>query len=196
MVTTSALLERYKNLHEGRGSFIYRGEVTQQFEELWDGRCFEQKLLPVLTSAAKKRDSFSVLDYGCGKARYLPDVHARFGGRLQQWFCYDPGFNRYAVPPHPSQQFDFVVCADVMEHVLEPEYTIVDIANRLADDGIAMFSISGRPDSRQFDDGLNMHVSLRTFREWRQVLEEHFGSKKVILIYNNTHYWESWHATV
>lgn len=188
------LLNRYRSLHDGDGFYLYKGERQPADDQLWNGSCFARKLFPLFNKVVAKRESFRVLDYGCGKAMYMRYIHSAYRGRIQEWYCYDPGYNRYSVPP--SGTFDYIICADVMEHVIDYEATLSNIASYLDRNGVAVFGISGKPDARQFDDGLNMHVTLKSASEWQQLLKKHFGKKKVILVYNNKEYWESWHAIV
>lgn len=189
-----ALLDRYKALHKGWGLYLRNGQVMVPDADLWDGNCFVRKLARLLKIVSSKDESFTVLDWGCGKARYMDRVHEFYDGKVQEWYLYDPGNELYEKPP--TGKFDYIVCADVMEHVEEPEMTLENMAPFLHHDGIALFSISGYPDSRQFEDGLNMHVTLKSFEEWQALLKKHFKAKRVILLYNNTQYWESWRASV
>lgn len=188
------ILDRYKALHKGWGLYLRHGEVMVPGPELWDGNCFVRKLSRLLKFVAVGKESFSVLDYGCGKANYAPKLHDFYSGRIKQWYLYDPGYEPYEKPP--TGKFDYIVCADVMEHVEDAEMTLEQMAPFLHHHGIALFSISGYPDSRTFEDGLNMHVTLKSFEEWQVLLKKHFKNKRVILLYNNTQYWESWHASV
>jgi SAM-dependent methyltransferase len=194
MQKDSWLIDKYKQLHSGEGEFFYRGIRQASRPDMWSGICFETKLLKLLVRVTAKRKTFSVLDWGCGKANYSEKVHTMFDGRLQCWYLYDPGFVKFETPP--SGTFDFIVCADVMEHIEDPEESLLRMNSHLDEKGIALFTICGRPDSRTFDDGLNMHVTLKSFEEWKLLLKTHFGHKKVILIYNNRNFWESWNATV
>ena len=190
----SSLLDRYKALHDGEGFYYFKGVLEPASPRLWDGSCFARKLFRLFNKVVSKRDNFRVLDYGCGKAEYMSYIHKAYAGRIQEWYCYDPGYNRYSTPP--SGEFDYIICADLMEHVEDYEETLAKMETHLSKKGIAIFGIAGHPDSIEFDDGLNMHVTLKSAVEWQQLLKKHFGNKKVILVYNNTNYWESWHATL
>lgn len=189
---TEELLDLYKALHRGEGTYLQNGQVMRASPVLWNGQCFAAKLARPLRLITAKRASFRVLDYGCGKASYMPNLHRYFDSRIQEWYLYDPGYEKYSAPPVGT--FDYVVCADVMEHVIDYEETLSNIASHLDKKGIALFSISGGLDSRSFANGLNMHVTLKSAEDWQALLKKHFGAKKVILLYNNRDYWESWHA--
>jgi len=190
------LLELYRDLHEGKGDLFYKGERFTANPSLWDGRCFDQKILSLFRRVVKKRKSFRVVDWGCGKARYYGDVLKEFAGRVQTWYLYDPGYRKYSTPPEGT--YDVLLCCDVMEHVLDENMweTLVAMDWVLDEKGIAIFTICGNPDNRTFENGVNTHVNLKSFEEWQKILKHAFGDKKVILLYNSRQYWESWHATV
>jgi len=192
----NALLELYRDLHEGKGDYLYKGQRESAHPNLWDGRCFETKVLPLFRRVVAKRKSFRVLDWGCGKALYYPRVLKEFAGRVQSWYLYDPGYRKYVEPY--TGACDVLLCCDVMEHVLPEDEmeTLVEMDWVLDPKGIAIFTICGKPDARDFVNGVNTHVNLKSFEEWKALLKLVFGDKKVILIYNSRQYWESWHATV
>lgn len=191
-INQSHLLDRYRKLHSGVGYYLFRGVPKLADETLWDGNCVGRKILPLLERIVHKRESFRVLDWGCGKAKYSI---GRFGGKVQEWYLYDPGYEPYSAAPRGL--YDYIVCADVMEHIIDVEPTLENMARHLDKNGIAIFAISGCPDLRQFfEDGLNMHVTQKTVDEWKVLLKKHFRNKKAILIYNNKIFWESWHAPI
>ena len=196
-LTQEELLKRYRKLHDA-GPILFDGHrVDDMNVELWTGACFSRKLLRLFCSLLDRRKvkkPLRVLDYGCGKARYVKHVPILFNHDIEEWACYDPGYTKYLA--EPTGQFDHIICADVMEHVLEYEETLAKIASLLRDDGIALFSIAGHPDRRAFMDGINLHVTLLTADEWCALIKKHFGDKRVILVYNNAEYWESWNASV
>lgn len=176
-VTQQELLELYRAGHDE--------------PDMWDGGCFMRKLLFPMKKYLEKRPG-RVLDYGCGKANYTKHL-----GPLQfkhtEWVLYDPGYVKYVDEPQGS--FDYIGCADVMEHVLEYEVTLAKISKLLRRGGLVMFSISGHPDKRFFEGGINMHVTQLSLEEWIVLLQKHFPrDKNVILLYNNINYWESWNA--
>ena len=108
----------------------------------------------------------TILDYGCGKAKYHP----------ASWNItkYDPGIEEYSVKP--SGTFDIVICTDVMEHV-EPEYVdqVLDEVFAYADT-LVYICIGLHPAEEVLSDGRNAHVSLLPHKEWISKLNK--ASKK------------------
>lgn len=178
--TKEELLAAYQSLHDGSGSYMVGAQTyTDTQGRLFDGSNFYEKLWTHFKEWASKRESFRVLDYGCGKAKHLyqphlekQTFHAFFKGKCQEYYCYDPGNKMYAKPPVETAKFDVIICADVMEHVLEEEVdnVLLEMANWLAADGVVMLSISGDTAKKKFDDGTNLHVCVKDFQWWRAKL--------------------------
>ncbi|AMQ65970.1 methyltransferase [Stenotrophomonas phage vB_SmaS-DLP_6] len=179
-MTKEQLLKAYQGLHDGSASYRVGDKLARdESGYLFDGSNFYEKLWTHFKEWASTRDSFRLLDYGCGKAKHLYQPHLEkktfhqyFGGKVQEYYCYDPGNKKFEKPPVQTAKFDVVICADVMEHVLESDVdqTLLEISNWLAPDGIAMFSISGDVAKKKFADGTNLHVCVKDFQWWRAKL--------------------------
>jgi hypothetical protein len=107
----------------------------------------------------------SVLDYGCGKGglkKALPAHDVRE---------YDPAIPGKDGPPEPA---DFVLCADVLEHV-EPEYLdeVLDHIKVLARKFV-MLSPSTVPALKTYPDGRNAHLIVQPPEWWREQFEKRF----------------------
>jgi SAM-dependent methyltransferase len=173
-------LADYQKLHTGEVAYVIKGKEYRS-DKLFDGSNFVDKLLPrfmmVLENDFRDRAP-RVLDYGCGKAEHMyketrlaaplleylhPSHH------LQTYWCYDPGFARYAQKP-PKQSFDIVICADVMEHVPEEavQKTLEEIGSMISGKGYILFTISCRPAVKHFADGENLHCTVREPDWWKE----------------------------
>lgn len=109
-----------------------------------------------------------LLDYGSGKGfQYLHDrSHEQWGGLLP--YCYDPGVRNFASKPEGS--FAGIICTDVMEHI-DPEdvdMILADIFGSLHPEGkvFTYFHISTRPAGKTFDNGENVHLTVKPFTWW------------------------------
>ena len=104
---------------------------------------------PLIDMIAKTTAATSILDYGCGKGALGKALHGHIV------IGYDPAVPGRDAPPDPA---DFVVCADVLEHI-EPECldAVLDDLQRLAVKGI-FFAVATCPAIRILPDGRNAHL--------------------------------------
>jgi SAM-dependent methyltransferase len=178
--------ERYQRIHHQEDAYRdNKGNLTKS-PRIFDGSNFFTKLWQPFCEAADLRESFTIIDYGAGKAEHLwyrhldgKTFHERFAGRCQCYWAFDPGHKWYANHPAPGQQFDFLVCADVMEHIPEEcvEEVLADCASLLTPDGKAFFSIAGKEAYKSFQDGENLHCTIQPIEWWLKKLKRHFGDR-------------------
>lgn len=189
--TLDHYLEKYKKLHDGTGTFLVGGKAyTDVPGRLFDGSNFYEKLWDDFKIWARDKDSFRVLDYGCGKAKHLfqphlegKTFHTFFAGKVQEYYCYDPGNARYATRPADDAGFDAVICADVMEHVPDEHVDAVmkEIGKWLHPKGVGFYSISGQPAKKCFDDGENLHVNVQPIEYWQEKLK--LTNRRYVMVY-------------
>lgn len=177
---------RYRGIHHGRDEFLFNGRAKKS-DKLFDGSNFLEKLMPAFDVRVKNDASFTVLDYGCGKALHLhkrvlekQTFHERYAGKVQGYYCYDPGYEPYA--RKPVQSFDYTICADVMEHI--PEEHVDEV---LAEIGrhtrkSVFFSISGDPAYKSFGDGENLHCTMHDHEWWAKKIIQ-FTRKSFYLVH-------------
>lgn len=117
----------------------------------------------------------SVLDYGAGKAMYytapiFPSADGQSKVDLKTFWgvdrihLYDPGYAPLAALP--DEQFDAVICTDVMEHIPEQDLDwVIDelfgFARKLVYVCIATY-----PAGKRFANGENVHVTLKDANWW------------------------------
>ena len=124
----------------------------------------------MIAQLVKKHGSKTLLDFGCGKGYQYFDknIHATWGGIMPT--LYDPAVPDFAKKPH--RKFDGVICTDVMEHI-----ELGDMSTTLRDvfrysRHWVFFSISTRPSKKEFPDGRNLHVTVKSPKWWDAKLEK------------------------
>jgi 2-polyprenyl-3-methyl-5-hydroxy-6-metoxy-1,4-benzoquinol methylase len=112
---------------------------------------------------AREAGAQTILDYGTGKGT-LVDALRAMGVECEG---YDPAVRKWQARPEPA---DFIVCADVLEHV-EPdclEAVLEDIAGLM---GVAgLFVISLIPSDKNLADGRNAHLIVESHKFWMERL--------------------------
>jgi len=198
---------RYQRLHDGKDSYIAsetnktispaklekdRGKV------IFDGSQLGKKLPRFIQDVIdNKSRAITLLDYGCGKAIHNytnlkehgnKTLIARFNGMIQCYYCYDPAVKIYSVKPPLGMVFDLVCCADVMEHVPEDsvDYVLEELAAYTKEDGTALLTISGNLAGKCFNNGENLHATVKPLEWWVDKLKNAFSNKSFIVIYNDT----------
>lgn len=102
-------------------------------------------------------ETFSVLDYGCGKAS-LSQALTKMAVKN-----YDPAIPEFSEPPEPA---DIVVCGDVMEHI-EPDCldAVIDDLKRVTNIALVV-NIALRPAKKVLADGRNAHLIIEDINWW------------------------------
>lgn len=199
-------IKKYKEIHaDNTKLFHVRGSDTQDFI-YGDGLCFLQSVTPYMFEHIEnKRRAITVLDYGCGKARHIHDPKYKFyrielsdpnffsmmQGLVQCYYCYDPAVTRYSQKPPQGWQFDFVGCADVLEHVPEEhlEETIKELSSYTKPDGLIVLTVSGNesfthflnPDNTQ---GENLHITIKPRNWWIEKIRSCVGDRAWVMGYS------------
>lgn len=143
-----------------------------------------------------KNRAISVLDYGCGKGTHVFEKIAKYGhkttleyhqGNIQCYYLFDPCVPKYNIKPSPGSLFDVTICADVMEHIPEEDVDTVlhDIKTFTKEDGVVLLSISGNPAIKSFDNGENVHITIKPYEWWLQKIKQHVN-QTFFLIYKGS----------
>ena len=121
----------------------------------------------------------SLLDFGCGKA-FLYKNKFKIGDKeftnlsdfwgLQNIYLYDPGLKEYSV--YPQIKYDGIICTDVVEHI--PEEDVINFIDELfkLSNKFIFVVIATMPASKYFDDGTNIHLSLKGQEDWKKIFLE------------------------
>lgn len=114
-----------------------------------------------VAAIAKATDSYSVLDYGCGRGSLRSLLAERVP--LLDVREYDPAVEGKDAPPRFA---DLVVCTDVLEHV-EPEKIGTVLKHLWSLSRRAVFLVVClRPANKELPDGRNAHLLLRSAEWW------------------------------
>ena len=129
------------------------------------------KHIPEIVQIYRDHHCKSILDYGCGKAvwwnseLFKPVFHCepRIG-------LYDPYVPEYSKPV--NGRYDLVICTDVMEHI--PEDEVQDVINKLfkLTRRVLFVNISTVPARKRFPDGTNIHITIKTEKEWTDMFHK------------------------
>jgi hypothetical protein len=145
-------VELYKEVHESNEFYGNGGALK-----------FHLKFIQDLIEDTKPR---TLLDYGCGKgSQYLEqNIHNLWGGLMPS--LYDPAIPMFS--ELPDEQFDGVICVDVMEHIPEDEINmaLLDIFERAT--RFVFLGISTEPAKTILPDGTNAHCTIKDTDWWQR----------------------------
>jgi hypothetical protein len=166
-----SLINLYKVAHKNgikKDDFFLPNTIT------FDGKSLApwiQHLKKIINNSNSK----SILDYGCGKAKYYNNqIHLEgknYKGAGDYWGVkevklFDPGVEEYH--KYPLKNYDGVICTDVLEHVGIKDLNAVvrDIFN--FSNKFVFFVISTILDKKTLEDGRNVHQTVKNEDWWRQ----------------------------
>ena len=165
------LINSYKKMHQ-------EGTQYDDAKNTFDGkslRFFFNSIKKIIE--ATKSDS--LIDYGCGKAKYyfnsIEVNNNTYKNIIDYWkiknyYLYDPGVSKFS--KYPSQKADGVICVDVVEHIPEEDvYNFIKEIFNLANKFIFIV-IACYPANKTFPNGRNVHVCIKTPDEWRKILSD------------------------
>ena len=156
-MNTQELIDQYKLKHAKQKGYGAGGS----FEEI-------KELIDELPKGS------SILDFGCGKGKLLKKL------RKSGYECegFDPAVPQ--VDDFPDQNFDAVICTDVLEHIRESD--VSDIFNQMlaVEPAFVFLTIAHFEAFHQLPNGRNCHEPVQTpswwwskisqsFRDWRSV---------------------------
>jgi hypothetical protein len=148
---------RQRNLIEMYAEFHRRGDKF--------GGDFLGNFIPEIEALIKHTGSKTVLDYGCGRARFYKEQNLakRWGVGVG---LYDPAVEDYKT--RPEGKFDGVICTDVLEHVLDPQAVLAEIFGYAKK--FVFLSISCLPSNsaKSLSDGTPFHISIHPPSWWRE----------------------------
>lgn len=124
----------------------------------WGDECINttERSLPalkaqwVLNHIPRSERPLRILDYGCGEGKLLRTIehqfssHILFGTDIRSPHNHE-GYQfltlEEAQQEHWKEQFDIITCIDVLEHVLDPNYSLSHITSLLKPGGCALLFI-------------------------------------------------------
>lgn len=113
----------------------------------------------------------TILDYGAGAGEAWDkphQLHKRLG--VHRPTLYDPAFAHNKLPA-PGARFHGVICSDVLEHV--PEESVPKLLASLFcyAERFVFASVCCRPAGKTFPDGTNLHVTIRPYEWWSELMQ-------------------------
>jgi len=162
------IIEKYKFFHEN-GIKNMPGNSTFLGYSL-------TKWIVKIKEIIKITKSDSLIDFGCGKG-FLYNNKFKIGEEefinlsdfwnVEDIYLYDPGVEKYST--YPNKKYDGVICTDVIEHI--PENDVIQFIDKLFNlsNKFIFFVIATIPASKYFDDGKNIHLCLKTKKDWNEI---------------------------
>ena len=124
-------------------------------------------------------DSKSILDYGCGKAKYYNNRiqidSLEYNGLSDYWGIeetklFDPGVEEYE--SYPNKKYDGVICTDVLEHIYKADLDSVVKDIFSFSKKFVFFVISTSLDQKILSDGRNVHQTVKNEDWWKNFFIE------------------------
>ncbi len=164
------VIEKYKYFHEN-------GVKNQPGASTFLGYSLTRWIFEI-KKVINKTNSASLLDFGCGKGflynnKFKVIEHEfenlSYFWNIQDIFLYDPGVEKFSA--YPNQKYDGVICTDVIEHI--PEGDVINFIDKLFSfsNKFIFFVIATIPATKYFDDGKNIHLSLKSQSEWENIFK-------------------------
>ncbi len=181
------IIEKYKNFHingttKSSGSKTFIGYSLVKWVK---------KIREIINSSNSK----TLIDYGCGKAflynSKITISNQTFINIQEYWgiedvFLYDPAVEKYSI--EPVEKVDGVISTDVIEHIPEEDVIVfIDNLFKLANKFVFL-AIATTPASKYFDDGKNIHLCIKTQKEWEIIFskfKKNYPNIDQYIFYNN-----------
>lgn len=130
------------------------------------------KWVSMIEQLARKTNSKSILDYGCGKGKLIKALRKK-GFEVQG---YDPAVKEW--DNYPIHKVDMIVCCDVLEHVEEGfvDATLDELRGLSRKAFFAVIALT--PSNKVFSNGDNAHITLLSAEEWMERLLKRFVKGK------------------
>ena len=163
MKVTGRYIDRYRKVHAERK---YGGGDC--------GRVFDWA-----AKVCKQTGAESFLDYGCGQSdlRNFIKKNKSTGVSISRGF--DPAIP--GIDELPRCRFDVVMCSDVVEHVPEDELDclLANLKSLSRYPHRVMIVACCRPALNTFEDGENMHCTVKPVSWWIDKVREHFPDTRL-----------------
>jgi len=181
------IIEKYKNFHI-KGSAKLPGSKTFLGYSLVK---WVHKIREIIYSSNSK----TLIDYGCGKAflynNKITISNQTFINIKEYWgiedvLLYDPAVEKYSL--QPVEKVDGIISTDVIEHIPEEDViAFIDNLFKLANKFVFLV-IATIPASKYFDDGKNIHLCIKTEKEWGGIFskfKEDYPNIDQYIFFNN-----------
>ncbi|MDA9621001.1 class I SAM-dependent methyltransferase [Pelagibacteraceae bacterium] len=164
-------LEIYKRLH-------LNGTELDSAQNTFDGRSLKF-FFHSIKQVIDLTKSNSIIDFGCGKAKYYFEEIAinnkPYSDIINYWnindvYLYDPGVKNFS--KYPTRKADGVICVDVVEHIPESDVIsfieeLFKLANKFVFIVIACYHAK-----KTLPDGRNVHLCVKSANEWKKIIRD------------------------
>ena len=141
------IIRYYNKMHK-------EGSGDENPENIFDGKSLRFFFSPI-KQLIEKTKSESLIDFGCGKAKYyfnkIKVSDKIYNNVIDYWkinnyILYDPGVDKFL--EYPNKSADAVICIDVVEHIPEEDVNVFieelfKLANKFIFVVIAKISTTG-----------------------------------------------------
>jgi len=165
------LIKIYEHLHKN-------GSNLENSENTFDGKSLFYYFEPI-KQLIEKTKSETLIDFGCGKAKYYFNKTIIKGveyrniteyWRIKDYYLYDPGVKEFS--NYPSEQKDGVICIDVVEHIPpEDVFKFIEDIFKLSKKFVFIV-IACYPAQKTLPDGRNVHLTLLNPNEWKVIISK------------------------
>jgi len=147
-----------------------RDKLIEQYKKSHAGPWFQGTAIKgwvdTIGELIKLTSSKTLLDYGCGKARYYLDHKIHEKWRVPLPYLYDPGLPEYERKPPAGAKFDGVICTDVMEHLCDPIETADEIFGYASKFVFMTIACIPSPPQKRLPDGTPFHICVEKPEWW------------------------------
>jgi hypothetical protein len=168
------MVEMYSTLHDEGAESARKKDAKRSASQTFSGGSLMDNA-PAIRELIGRTGARTLLDYGCGKGEAYREKDLVFPNgdrapslsdywKLDNIRHYDPGYEPFS--ELPTDQYDGVICTDVLEHVTEPDLPwIVEELFGYARKFV-FASVACYPAKKQLPDGRNAHITIRSPDWW------------------------------
>jgi len=163
--------------------------ASQKTKEVWDSEEYKEFYSLLLEAIAPYKlplENKSWADVGCGSGTLLLYLKEKFTPKSITGFevaqsaidiCQtripEGKFNVYNLYENPQEQFDFIFCTEVLEHLLHPETALENLQKRMHKTSYLIVTV---PNGR--NDTWGGHINYWSPESWKVFIENNVRGKK------------------
>lgn len=134
----------------------------------------------------------SLLDVSCGRGWYIEQMaKAGFtvtGTEMVPALCDGKRVREATIDklPFPDEEFAYVTCWDVLEHIAPPGAAAgLREMRRVAREGAAVSVNNRHPSKWGAKAGTELHINIKTYEQWEELIRDVFEGWEVTSFYEN-----------
>lgn len=167
------VVRMYETLHEQGG-----GSAGKTAEETFPGKMLIEHATDI-RDMILRTGTKTILDYGAGKGLAYQQTGMELNNNtrihnIQDYWeveeirCYDPGHPPFSTLP--DQQYDGVICIDVLEHITEPDVPWVIEEMFAYARKFVYANVACYPALKSFPNGQNVHCTIHPPEWWAGIV--------------------------